>query len=62
MHRTTVSAFCDELRKIAADKKKRRKISGEITVDQDNAMSTLESAQARPSRGPHPALNYEHSR
>lgn len=54
-----IASFADELVKIAKSKKKE---SGVSTTDRNVATRTLESASARPNRGPHPALNYEHSR
>lgn len=51
-----VSSFFDEMLKIANTK---YKLSGEETVDPDNASRTLAYATSRPARGPHPALNLE---
>ena len=53
---TFFSAFFDEMTKIA---KIKCKLSGEETVDPDNASRTLAYATSRPARGPHPALNFE---
>ena len=53
-----LQSFADELVKIASKKK----ISGMVTLDRNAASRALKSTQTRPNRGPHPALNYEHSR
>lgn len=49
-------SFVDEFKKIA---KTKFKLSGEETVDADNASRTLEQTTQTPPRGPHPALNLE---
>lgn len=55
----SLSAFSDELLKIAAIK---RKVSGEVTLDRTHFVEELDNADKTPKRGPHPSLNYEHSR
>lgn len=55
---TLLPSFCDELMKISQEKSK---LSGETTLDPDNATRTLAGAvNSQPkARGPHPALNLE---
>lgn len=53
-------SFADELKKIAS--RRRRKFSGLVTTDADQAQRALEQTQKNPARGPHPALNYQISR
>lgn len=58
----SLSAFSNELLKISAAKKKLRKVSGEVMLDRSTFSQQLGEAAEAPKRGPHPALNYEHSR
>lgn len=56
----SMSAFSSELLKIS-EAKKLRKISGEVTLDRSHFVQELDNSTKTPKRGPHPALNYEHS-
>lgn len=57
----SISAFSNELLKISAAKKL-RKVSGEVMLDRSTFVQQLGDADQAPKRGPHPSLNYEHSR
>lgn len=61
MNEIVLNAFHDELEKIA-ERKLKKKQSGELTLDRSHFVRTLGDATKTQSRGPHPALNEEHQR
>jgi len=58
IHLIAMLSFSDELTKIA---EKKPKLSGEVTLDRTHFVEELDNASKTPKRGPHPALNLEHS-